>query len=438
MSDVTIVITRETAALTQAGFGLPLLLAVGSAEDYALCADLAAVEDAGFNTTDGVYRMAERVFGQSPRPQKVAVVGIVQAATNATAIIEAAGGAKIKIEATGITGDAGNNEDVEVVNDTDTGGTLDISHANNKLTIELDGAAQSADDIVTEINANISEFTAYRLASGDFETTDIQKEDFEGGADASISGGLNELIKEHNDWYFLLSDEQDEDEVKEISDWAQANKKIYVACPDEDMATNISISNDLKNNRTAVMYHEDPDTYPDAAWVGRCAPEAPGSITWKFKTLNGITPLALTSTEKADLESANVNTYVEKYGVSQTSEGLTTSGEYIDVIRGIDFIDARLAEGVSRLLFTSPKVPFTNAGISQVEAEVVAVMQLGVENGIIAVDDDGNGIYDVSVPDVDDVPDNDKANRNLPDVGFVFTLAGAIHTVKPITGVVRI
>jgi hypothetical protein len=99
-------------------------------------------------------------------------------------------------------------------------------------------------------------------------------------------------------------------------------------------------------------------------------------------------------------------------------------------MRGVDFIEARLAEGISRLLFISPKVPYDVRGIALVLAEVEAVMKLGVSNDIIAVDEDENGIYEVTVPDINDIPANEKSNRNLPDVRFKFTLEGAIHTLQ--------
>ena len=125
-----------------------------------------------------------------------------------------------------------------------------------------------------------------------------------------------------------------------------------------------------------------------------------------------------------DLHAASVNTYVSKYNVNQTSEGKVTSGEFIDVIRGLDLIEARIAEGISELLFNAPKVPFTNDGVALVKARVANVMQLGEATGIIAP-----GTWTVTAPNVRDVSTVDKANRNLPDVNFAFDLAGAIHSV---------
>jgi len=440
VKDVHITITRETQPLTQAGFGLPLIAAFKSSGDriYELCSDLAAVEDAGFATTTGVYKMAEKMFSQSPRPQEIAVAELVEQEINAKAVIEAADGAQIEIEAIDdFSGTAGNAKEVEITNETESGTeTLDVSYATDTLTIELDQGTHSAADIVAAIN-DVANFKASRLASGSFGPDDIQTEDFSGGSDPSISGALNDLLKDHSDWYFLLSPEQSEAEVKELSGWAQANKKLYFSTPDGDVNNAITIATDLANSRTALMYHDNNESYPDAAWVGRCAPENPGSITWKFKTLQGITPADVSVTNIRDLHSANVNTYIQKLGVNQTSEGLTTGNEYIDIIRGQDWVEARMSEAVHRLLFTSPKVPYDNRGIAMVVAEVQAILQFATDREIVARDSDGNGMWTVDAPDREDIPTNYIANRILPDIFFEFIAAGAIHEVK-ITGVISL
>ncbi|MBW2672320.1 MAG: DUF3383 family protein [Deltaproteobacteria bacterium] len=440
LSDVDIVITRETQPLTQAGFGLPLIVSFTDAGgiDYTLCSDTAAVEDAGFAPTTGVYKMAQAVFAQSPCPQQVAVAELVKKAVNATAVIESADGGKIEIEATGtLGGTAGNDLTVEVTNNTETGTeALDVSYDAGVLTIELDQGTHTAADIVTAINA-LADWSASRLASGSFGPGDVQSTTTSGGMDASITGALNELIKTNSDWYFLLSPERGEAAIKEIAAWVQANKKLYVTCPDGTVNDVITYATDIAGDRTALIYHDDPSQYPDAAWVGRCAPENPGSITWKFKTLQGITPANVSTTDITNLHSANANTYVQKLGVNQTSEGLTTGNEYIDIIRGQDWVEARMSEAIHRLLFTSPKIPYDNRGIAMVVSTIQAVLQYATDREIIARDSDGNGMWSVTAPDRSEILTNYIANRILPDVEFEFVAAGAIHKVQ-IRGVITL
>ena len=444
IKDVDITITRETMPLTQAGFGLPLIVGVDASPevDYTVCTSPAEVEDAGFGTATDVYKMANSMFMQSPSPPMVAVASAAKDDVNATATITAEDGAEVYIEAVGtdIDGEDGNDITVEVVSDSDNdfGVTYDDSTPGEEtLTIELGGEKQTAKDISDGID-ELADFESYVLAGGEFDPAqDTQEKDLDGGKDGSVISGLNGIIDKHDDWYFLLSDSQDEQEMKDMAGFAAANKKLYFVQPGMTVDDAIGLAEDLASARAILEYHDDADEPLAAAKVGRCAPENPGSITWKFKTLNGIPTADVGVTDVSKLHSGNVNTYIRKLGVNQTSEGLTTIGEYIDIIRGQDWVEARMSEAVHRLLFTSPKVPYDNRGIAMVVNEVKSILQQATDREIIARDDDGNGMWTVTAPDREDIPTNYIANRILPDVFFEFIAAGAIHEVK-IRGVISL
>lgn len=322
--DVTVVITRETAAVTQAGFGLPLILATSKVHPYTLYPDLASVA-VDFAETTEEYKLAAAVFGQTPKPEKIAMYGILY---------------------------------------------------------------------------------------GGSETTEL-------------TAALNALMLENNDWYFVLCPEQGDAEITALASWVNAQRKLYFAATD-----NKALVGNLNSERAVIMYHTAPMTYPDGAWVGRCAPEDPGSITWKFKTLNGISPVVINATDYVALHEDNGNTYVTKMGINQTSEGKVSSGEYIDVMRSQDWIEARMAESVQRLLSVSKKVPYDNTGIALVVAEVQKVLRQASRQGIVAQDSDGNYLWSVSAPDRADIDVNKIAKRILPDIRWNVTLAGAVHTVE--------
>ena len=171
----------------------------------------------------------------------------------------------------------------------------------------------------------------------------------------------------------------------------------------------------------------------EAAWMGKIFPLEPGQATWKFKTLAGITATNLSSSERSAVLGRNGNLMTEIGGVDITEEGTMASGEFIDVIRGVDWIHARIQERVFTLLVNTSKVPYTNAGITMVENEVRAVLSEATLNGILSEDEP----YTVTVPNVLDIAQPDKATRCLPDVKFSGVLAGAIHKVK-IQGVVTV
>ena len=92
----------------------------------------------------------------------------------------------------------------------------------------------------------------------------------------------------------------------------------------------------------------------------------------------------------------------------------------------IDFIQARITENVFGLLVTKPKVPYTDPGITQIEAQINQVLQNNVIIGGIAA----NPPFTISVPKAVDIPSIDKAARTLNGVTFQATLTGAIHAVN--------
>ena len=231
-------------------------------------------------------------------------------------------------------------------------------------------------------------------------------------------------------WYGLAVETITKADILLIAAWIEARTKIFAArSADADIIT--SAINDLASdlqvaeyNRTFVTYHAAGATsYPDAAWLGNCLVRDPGSQTWMFKTLNSITPDTLTSSETDYALGKNCNVYVRIAGVNITQEGKMAGGEYIDVMRGIDWLTARIQERVFTRLINAPKISFTNAGIAVIETAVREQLDIALDQDLIAPEP----AYTVTVPDVLDTDELDRQNRQLKGVEFRARLAGAIH-----------
>jgi len=259
--------------------------------------------------------------------------------------------------------------------------------------------------------------------------------------DASLTDSLNAVSQENDDWYGFAITSRLQADVEEAAAWTEAEIKIFGSASDDVEILNASSTTDIGAvlqaagyARTFVMYHDEAATaYPEAAWFGVQLPTAPGSSTWAFKTLAGIPVVDMSSTQRTNAFNKNVNTYELRGGVNITKDGQVSSGEYIDIIRGVDWLQARMTERVYLLLTNSPKIPYTDAGVGIVEAEVRAQLDAAIAQGVIAIDP----AYTVTVPLVKNISTNDKANRFLPDVRFEGTLQGAIHSIR-IRGIVRI
>ena len=449
ISDVEIVITREIARVTRQGFGKPLIFATDADVDYADCRNLTDVVNAGFGATTDVYKMATAVFSQNPSPKLIAVYGvdIDPSGEQASCIVENYDGTTaFSVTADTLIGEDGNGVKVVFADTGSAGLSASYNAGTRTITINFGGFPTAAVAAIVGEVAAIPEFDAAVIAGTNFDATlDLQIEaELGGGYDDKPSGigvKLAELITSHNDWYFLLSPERDVAEVRALAEFARGNVKLYFSSPDLSVGNIIALSKALVTNRAVLVYHHDSgtadDPWVDAAWVGRCAPTDPGSITWKFKQLDGVPSADVTTTEVYAMHDSFVNTYIGKLGVLQTSEGMTTSGEFIDITRGADWVEARMSERIHYLLFVSPKVPFDNRGIGMIKGEIEAVLQWATTRGVVAVDDDGVGMFEVRVPDRSETDPIDRANRYLQDVHFEFDLAGAIHTVR-VQGVIRI
>ena len=184
--------------------------------------------------------------------------------------------------------------------------------------------------------------------------------------------------------------------------------------------------------------------FPGAAWAGSCLPDNPGAITWKFQTLAGIvaaTSAYLDSAERGYAEGKNANIYVTTAGVSHTSEGVMASGRFIDVTRGVDWLDARMEEAVFTQLVTLAKIPYTNAGLAVIESAIRKVLALALERRVISplsdVDTTTDLDYTLTIPDVADIATASKTARLFPDITFRALVGNAVHGVT-ITGTLSV
>lgn len=173
----------------------------------------------------------------------------------------------------------------------------------------------------------------------------------------------------------------------------------------------------------------------DAAWEGRVLPLDPGSETWAFKTLAGVTVDTLTDSEQNFLDGKNGNYYIQVAGINITKNGKMAGGEFIDVVRFRDWLQARIEEDVFAILANSDKVPYTDGGIAIIESALRKVLREGQQVGGIIPDfvNSSNVLvpgFTVTVPSAADISDSDKATRTLRDVEFTAQLAGAIHAVE--------
>lgn len=171
------------------------------------------------------------------------------------------------------------------------------------------------------------------------------------------------------------------------------------------------------------------------AAMAKCFGYDPGTETWNLKELAALQPTALSTQQKKDMEEKNINTFLRYAGCNMLMGGKTLAGEWIDVIRFRDWLKAEMQFNVFSALKLNRKVPYTDAGIGLIEAQMIETLAKGQSIGGIApteYDADENEIpgYTVTVPLASDLTEEERHSRKLTGCRYTARLAGAIHAVE--------
>lgn len=233
------------------------------------------------------------------------------------------------------------------------------------------------------------------------------------------------------DWFFATSATDVSADQIAVADANELKKFKFFVARIADTAGRDAIK--VKDYDFTIGIYHPADEPIAGALIGECGSQTVGSITWKFKQLKGITPTEVSSDELDAIHGDGLIAYVTKAGENQTSEGITVSGEYIDVMHGKSWIKNNIENRVQQAFVANGKIPFDNRGISLLSGEVKTVMEQGYKNGIIAQDDAKNPIYTVTAATRGETPVSDRAARVYNGLSFGFELAGAVHAAN-ITG----
>lgn len=428
---VDVQVTRDTKVITEEGFGTPLILAelsiFSSSERIRSYENLEGVAE-DFDTSSYVYKAAQKLFGQELAPQLIKVarkdadVNAKQqivfnlAATAGTftitigsettaSIAYNANAAAIKSALEALTAIA------EV--------TVTVNTASKDFTIEFTGT--DANKHFATMTANVAGLTTTTSST----TTVLQY----GSAVQTYVQAIASVVELDDDWYFLHAETRTKATILLIAADIEARKKMYFYNTDDaDVLTNASddVGSQLKAlgyTRTSGQYNSTASHLFAEAYVGRLAPEDPGVESWFGKSLTGVTQdTTLTTTQRNYAQGKNVNLYLKAGGVGFTDAGVVADGTFIDLVRFTDFLEARIAEAVFRLMATLKKIPYTTRGIGLVDGAMRTVLEAAFNKEKLSE-------YETYVPKKSEISVNNVAGRILPDIEFTATVTGAIHKV---------
>lgn len=315
-SIIQIQINRETTAVSTASFQIPLVLATFTnfAERTRTYTDFDAVAD-DFNSTDNVYKIAQRLFGQDGvRPPSI-IVG------------------RRQVDSVTFTPTVADN----------TVYTVTLNGVEYTFT---SGVSATATTIVTGLKAAIGSPTGITVTG---TTTLILSPTVAGTPWSVVSSsnlvGVNAVPTETlvealdavtdvtNAWYCLICESHVSADIMALAASIQPRHKIYITSTADPVTITTGTTDPaslLKAggfSRTAIIYLPTADTeYPEAAWAGSQLPRTPGSNDWDFKRANLVTVSVLTDTQRANLRSKNANMYTTVAGVNIFQDGNMATG----------------------------------------------------------------------------------------------------------------
>jgi hypothetical protein len=289
-------------------------------------------------------------------------------------------------------------------------------------------------------------------ARGDTVTVLTQELTFDGtavtlGEAASVTTPLEPITStltralDYNGWWLACEAGLDESEFEKCAQLIETQEKAfgYTFLTEDDPVRDIYFRSfgvcGLGTNKENSQNPPQNERYKHLAYAAPALKIHAGGETWANKTVSAVEPSDFTGALKAKLEIGNSNWTQLIGGKNVTRNGKVRAGEWLDTIRFRDWLKNDMQMRIANLLFTNPKIPYTDPGIALVENQMIASLKSGRNYGGIAPDqfDEEDVLYPgftTSVPKAMSLTASQRYSRKLTDCKFTARLAGAIHLVE--------
>lgn len=281
------------------------------------------------------------------------------------------------------------------------------------------------------IQADVGLKAPVKLAGANFFSQELRPPDL-GIAPvtyASIGTDLDALLGEYSGFYGTVCHDRTDATQRLHAAWALANKRIAsVQSSDtaitDDTADNLFLAiQALNNNRAFGVWHDEDLEFADLAWMATilsCDMDSQSSVAHD-KELVGITApphTVVDDAKKAIVIGAGGNLYLPFKGDPVMRPGIMFGGDWIEDKILEDWFEARLGEYVARLAKrksnANSKIAYDDFGISECEAEIRAVVELGTRAGHFVEDS-----LILTVPKLADISGAVRATKKITISGTV-------------------
>ena len=290
----------------------------------------------------------------------------------------------------------------------------------------------------------------------------------EAGTVETLLQAVNSLM-DYNSWYGLHlavpeADYPTDADIISVAAAIEAStvSRIFGITTDEPETLVATTTTDLSSKLKAAKYSRTFIQYSTSSRYAALSAFARGftvdytgsntTITLKFKTQPGLTYETLSSSQANNLEAKNCNVYV--YYENDTAileQGVMSNGDFFDERHGLDWLQNAVQTTDFNTLYTSTtKIPQTDAGTTTRIANIEAVLDKAVNNGLFApgiwsggpVGQLANGDaltkgYYIYADSVDEQLQTDREARKGVPIQVAAKLAGAVHYGSVAITVVR-
>ncbi len=438
---IEVTLAYGTTVIETARFDIPLILAAhnATANSVDIFTSPDSMLQSGFTSDSPAYKMASLMFQGVGKPGQV-IIG-KRPVSNFTTSFPAANNTLFTVtlkkgtlsktfsytsDSTGTPQEISEGLNALITADTVWGSQITASVANNNL-------------VLTPVQGSYVEVSASANATVVRNTTSDILED------------LATIADKNNTFFWIVSDSHVKQDVLDVAAYAQSNDKLFWTSSQDPDVVNAEDGNVLAsltelgyNNTGFALWMSNADSvFPEAAVVGAMAAAAPGTTSLHGKTLVGVAPEKLTTTQETNIVAQNGNIYRREHGVNFYRDGRMVSGNFCDVIHHALWVKARVAESLFGLLKRQSDllkgVRFTSTGLAQIRQAIFNnPINPGILNGSIANEinvSKESGLKEdlrptIFIPDRADITTDDITQRILDGVVVEYVYAGFIHYVK--------
>ncbi len=436
-----VTINKNTVFPSAKGFGTPMFVCyqtVKPGKRLQEFSDLSEVTAAGYATTHRVYKAAQVVFAQNPRPEKFVVGSRYLPSTQVVVFtpLELTVGYEYKFTA---VDDDGVEYPISYTVQTSDTATLIVTGLKADLDAVTDMVTSGTTTCIC--TATAGKLIEYKdLPPGGELGVSVTTADPGIATDMAAIMLATERSRGGFSWYGFTLDSCGEAEANAARVWAESNTVFFMARNSDSLAMDPGTTTDLLSDvktaaakRTSVIFAQRAiQDYRDLAFLANyfAANVPEGSAGPCYKLLANIDPDSLTIAEANAINNKYGTTYTTLNSRNITFEGHTGDGDWMDTTVNLDWLSARIQEAVFGGQVTAKKIPFTQAGMDTIGGLAQAIMDQAVVQSVLAPFDTVGAPPTITVPKLAQTTGPQRAARLLTNIKGSGRIAGAIHRAE--------